>query len=461
MNRILNLKVALFGVVLGSLISCVDRDFDVPNFNKDCVNRTATKTVQQVFEQTTTTATKYTENDIIEAYVTSSDEGGNFFKQISFIATDGSRGFQIPIDQFGLFTVFEPGRKVYVNLSASDSTYTVIDHSFLNIGRRNPDFANRVRRLENHEFRNIIEKSCERVPEDAFMKTLSISEAKDNAQLHALIEFENVQFTEASLDKNFYDPTLNVIGGATNHQITDVNGNTVIVRVSSFADFASLKIPSGSGKIRGVMTKFNNDFQFMIRTIEDVKLENDRFDVDFFPPIVGNNVSFLSSLNETFESYVTSSPGNRIFPNYINDAAVGSRYWATTTFGGNKYIQMTSFGGTPENNRAVFIIPVNFTAANNLSFQTKAGFVNGQVLKIYYSTDYVIGGDVSQATLTEITSNFTISPGQSSGYPANFTNSGIYNFPASLTGNGFIMFEYVGAGGGITTTMQIDNIVIN
>lgn len=461
MKRILNFKTAIAGVAFLSIISCVDRDFDAPDLNKNCVDRTATKTVQEVFELATTTSTKYVGNDIIEAYVTSSDEGGNFFKQISMISTDGTRGFSIPIDQFGLFTQFEPGRKVYVNLKETDSTYITINFNSLNIGRKNPNFSDRVNRLENHEFRRIIEKSCDKVPEESFLKTLTIAEAKNNDQLHALIEFENVQFTDASLGKNFYDPTLNLIGGATNHQLTDANGNTVIVRVSSFADFAALSIPSGSGRVRGVMTKFLNDFQFMIRTIEDVKLENDRLDIDFFPPIVGNNVNFLSSLNENFESYVTSSPGNRTFPNYINDAAIGSRYWATTTFGGNKYIQMTSFGGTPENNRAVFIVPVNFTAANSLSFQTKAGFANGQVLKVYYSSDYEVGGDVSQATLTEITSNFNISPGQASGYPANFTNSGVYNFPASLTGNGFIMFEYVGAGGGITTTMQIDNIVIN
>jgi hypothetical protein len=36
------------------------------------------------------------------------------------------------------------------------------------------------------------------------------------------------------------------------------------------------------------------------------------------------------------------------------------------------------------------------------------------------------------------------------------------NIPAGVTGNGFFVFEYVGNGaGGITTTMQIDDIVIN
>lgn len=441
-----------------TIISCVDRDYGEP-LNLDCEVLSANKTVEEIYNLATTVATVYENDDIIEGYVTSSDEGGNFFKSLSVISTDGTRGFSIPVDVVTLFADFEPGRLVYINLKGK---YITRDHSSLHIGNQNPDFAQRVNRLELFEYKKVISRGCEIVDEeDIVKKTSNINQLKTNDNLHSLIEFENVQFKDASLGKNFFDASLNNIGNATNHEIIDLNGNSVIVRVSSFSNFSGQPIPSGSGKIRGVLTKFNNDFQFMIRTFEDVQMDNDRFEVDLFPPIVGNNVSFLSSLNETFESYVTTSPGNRTFPNYINDAVVGSRYWANTIFSGNRYIQMTSFGGTPENNRAVFIVPVNFTAANSLSFQTKAGFVNGQVLKVYYSTDYVIGGNVSQATLTDITSNFTISPGLPSGYPANFTNSGVYNFPVSLTGNGFIMFEYVGAGGGVTTTMQIDNIVIN
>ncbi|MBK8601513.1 MAG: hypothetical protein IPN80_14020 [Flavobacterium sp.] len=52
-------------------------------------------------------------------------------------------------------------------------------------------------------------------------------------------------------------------------------------------------------------------------------------------------------------------------------------------------------------------------------------------MKVYYSTDYIPGTNVSGATLVDITSSFTISPGLSS-YPDLFTNSGVYNIPAKL-----------------------------
>jgi hypothetical protein len=123
---------------------------------------------------------------------------------------------------------------------------------------------------------------------------------------------------------------------------------------------------------------------------------------------------------------------------------------------------MSSFGGTAEANRTLFIVPANMTAANTMSFKTKAGFHNGNVLKVYYTTNYVPGNQITSATLVDITSSFTISPGLPSGYPTTFTNSGVYNIPVGITGNGFFVFEYTGNGsGGPTTTMQIDDIVIN
>jgi hypothetical protein len=69
---------------------------------------------------------------------------------------------------------------------------------------------------------------------------------------------------------------------------------------------------------------------------------------------------------------------------------------------------------------------------------------------------------MSQATLVDITSSFTIATGTTSGYANNFTNSGDYVIPASLTGNGYFIFEYSGNGVGnvLTTTMQLDDIKV-
>jgi hypothetical protein len=453
-------KLIVTTIILATFSSCVNGDdYGVPNLSDECVTIAKTKEVSDITNIATATTVPYTTSetvvDYIEAYVTSSDEGGNFYKSISMMSLDGLKGFSMPVDNYNLYTEFEPGRKVTIKLDKN--RYFNKQHGSTVIGS---SFNNGVGRISGVEYKNVILRSCVDVEENTIVKNLSITQAKNDQYLNMLIEFDAVQFTDASIGKKYYDASLNSLGGATNHEITDQFGNKVIVRVSEYATFAANAVPSKNGKIRGVMTKYNSDYQFMIRTLNDVNLSGDRLAIDLYPPLVGTGIVYDATLNEPFTSYNTTN--QQVFPKYINDAAVGSRYWQVKTFGGNKYIQMSSFGGTPEANRTLFIVPVNMTTANTFSFDSKAGFHNGNVLKVYYTTNYTPGAQISTATLTDITSRFTISPGLPSGYPTNFTPSGVYNIPAGITGNGFFVFEYLGNGsGGATTTMQIDNIVIN
>jgi hypothetical protein len=454
-----NYKLIVTTLILAAFSSCVNSDdYGVPNLSDECVTIAKTKEVSDITNIATATAVPYTTSetvvDYIEAYVTSSDEGGNFYKSISMMSLDGLKGFSMPVDNYNLYTEFEPGRKVTIKLDKN--RFFNKQHGSTVIGS---SYNNGVGRISGVEYKNVILRSCVDVEENTIVKNLSITQAKNDQYLNMLIEFDAVQFTDASLGKKYYDASLNSLGGATNHEISDQFGNKVILRVSEFATFAANTIPSKNGKIRGVMTKYNSDYQFMIRTINDVDLTGDRLAIDLYPPLGGTAITFDATLNEPFTSY--TSTNQQVFPKYINDAAIGGKYWQVKTFSSNKYIQMSSFGGTPEANRTLFIVPVNMTSANTLSFKTKDGYNNGNVLKVYYTTNYVPGSQITTATLVDITSNFTIASGSTSGYATNFTNSGTYNIPAGVTGNGFFVFEYVGNGSGTTTTMQIDDIVIN
>ena len=455
-----NIKLIITTVALATLSSCVNSDdYGVPNLSNDCVTITKTKEVSDITNIATATTVPYTTSetvvDYIEAYVTSSDEGGNFYKSISMMSLDGLKGFSMPVDNYNLYTEFEPGRKVTIKLDKN--RYFNKQHGSTVIGS---SYNGGVGRVSGVDYKNVILRSCTDVNENTIVKNLTIAQAKNDQYLNMLIEFDAVQFTDASLGKKYYDASLNSLGGATNHEISDQFGNKVILRVSEFATFASNAVPSKNGKIRGVMTKYNSDYQFMIRTLNDVNLTNNRLDIDLYPPIGGTAIVYDATLNEPFTSYTTNN--QQIFPKYINDAAVGSRYWQRKVFGGNTYIQMSSFGGTPEANRSLFIVPVNMTAASTFSFKTLSGYYNGAVLKVYYTTNYVPGTQITSATLVDITSSFTIPVGPANAYATAFTSSGVYNIPAGVTGNGFFVFEYVGNGsGGATTTMQIDDIVIN
>lgn len=262
-------KITIGAFIFSMVVGCVTNDsFRTPDLSGECTDIVATKNVADIVA--TPVVIPFLTEEIIEAYVTSSDEGGNFYKSISFISLDGTAGFSVPIDHYNLYTQYEPGRKVSLHLKG---LYVVLQQSAPVIGSW---YNGGVGRISGVEYESFLSRSCTKVDETTIVKHLSITQAKNNQYLNALIELDNVQFTTASIGKKYFDPTLNSFGGATNHQLTDSLGNKIILRVSEFAKFSGNSVPSFNGKVRGVLTKYGSDFQFLIRTLADVNMTNNR-----------------------------------------------------------------------------------------------------------------------------------------------------------------------------------------
>ncbi|MBA4316884.1 MAG: hypothetical protein C0412_00640 [Flavobacterium sp.] len=465
-NKIKNSCIIL--AAIGLFSSCVNDTYDTPNFDA-CVDPglTKTKEVADIYavaknpvatppSEVPNTPT-YTADDIIEAYVISSDEGGNFYKSMYFQPTDGSKGFNLSIDEANLYgKSFQPGKKVYLKLKGLAYANPTSFGVGLIFGAP-PTEQYAVDRLPSLEYPKHLIASCNSVSEDAIVHKITLAQAVSGADfLNTLVEIDNVQFTGESAGETFDLVRTDDFDSST--FITENGTTNLTIRTSRFANFAGYKMSTGKGKIRGVLTKYNSTYQIILRTERDVNMPNPR--VDYHLPIGGTAIQYLPTFTENFESFATTSNGT-IFPKYVNDAFKGGRYWDVKSFSSNKYIQMTAFnsGGT---NKTYLAMPIAFTPGNKLSFKTKDGFYNGEVLKVYYSKDYVPGGDFSKATLVDITSSFAIANGTLSGYASNFTNSGNYVIPTSLTGNGFFIFEYSNAGAAqITSTIQIDDITVN
>lgn len=438
------LKLVLTTAVLASLVGCVNGDdYGTPDLSNDCVTITKTKEVSDVTNIATATAVQYTTDetltDYIEAYVTSSDEGGNFYKSISLMSLDGTKGFSMPVDNYNLYTEFEPGRKVTVKLDKN--RYFNKQYGSTVIGS---SYEGGVGRISGAEYKNVILRSCEEINENDIVKNLTISAAKNDQYLNMLIEFDAVQFTDISVGKKYYDASVNSIGGATNHTITDVDGNTIIVRVSEYAVFANNTIPSLNGKIRGVLTKYNSDYQFMIRTINDVNLTNQR----------------LNPVIENFESFATNTAA---FPNYLNLKVLGTNDWFVGSFNGNKYLQARK-GNSTGATKIFFVMPYNFDMHTKVSFKTLYGYMSQTstpIMKVYYSTNFNSANPT--ANLVDITSSFTFSNHTGTGWASTFTNSGIHTF-TGMSGQGHIIFAYDVASTSTTNAetrpgAQIDNIL--
>jgi hypothetical protein len=453
-------KILLVGaIILGSFTSCVNESsYDEPQNTLQTTELTTTKTVAEIAAIAGSTPVQYTDDDVIEAYVTSNDEAGTFYKSISFqdkLAADGTLiGFSVPINATTLFGKgFTPGRKVYIKLK---DLYIAKVYGSLQIGTL---YNGTIGRISEFDYKKHLFVSSDVVSEDTLVRTLTLAQAYTDANQNTLVDLSVVEFSDSSLERTYYD--VDSGGGATNHYLSSSAGGTDrIIRFSSFALFTVKQVPSGSGTIRGVLTKYNSDFQFIVRYESDIKLDGPRFDV--YPAFVGNANVFSGTVNENFTSYALNLTN---FPKYINDASLGSRYWQIKNFSSNNYIEMSAYNGASNpglNVKTYFFVPVDFTAANNFTFKKEIRYNAGPALKVYYVTadKYTAGDQVVISNFTDITPSFNIS------YPAigssenSFSTAGTYSIPASLTGNGYFVFEYVG-NAEITTTVQIDDILIN
>lgn len=378
-----NLKLIASIAFMATLTSCVNSDdYGSPDLSNECVTIPKTKEVAEVTNIATGTATQYTtdENvvDYIEAYVTSSDEGGNIYKTISMMSLDGLKGFSMPVDNYNLYTEYKPGRKVTVKLDST--TYFIKQYGSTVIGAK---YNNGVGRLSGIQYKNVILPSCESVDENTIVKNLTIGQAKNDQYLNMLVEFDEVEFAEASLGYSYFDKALNPVSTftATNHNLRDANGNTIIVRVSEYANFATKKVATGSGKLRGVLTKYNSDYQFMIRTEKDIQLTEERLQPnDPTDPTPPTNLLFAGSDFENWTTFLGSVNSFGLKPYAVQGIGTG-------TLGTNSL----SLSGTPTANDYVFTIsasaqgniPANPT---KITFWVKGTSAKSLSLNIYRST---------------------------------------------------------------------------
>ncbi|WP_296147039.1 DUF5689 domain-containing protein [uncultured Flavobacterium sp.] len=443
-------KSLFFAILTAGFVSSCANDDNYSDPTGECTqpDLTVTKTVQQIIATATGAPKLYEQDDIIEGYVTSSDEQGTFFKSVSLqtLPTDGSApiGFSVALNVNSTFIDgFTPGTKVYIKLKG---LYYANVYNSLVIGafyQPTPSDTPAVGRISENLYKNYIFPSCTKVDESKLVRTVTLAQAYTNANLNTLIEIDNVRFADGSIGRTYFD--VDSGGGATNHFITSTTGGASnIIRFSSFAPFSGNKVKSGSGKIRGVMTKYNSDFQFIVRYEGDIQLGGTR------------EFTYPSTFTENFESYALNESN---FRNYFNNPILGTKVWAIKS-AASKYLEMTSFGGTAENNRTLFFMPVNMTDANSMTFKYKVNFaVAGHTpLKVYYTTNYTPGQNINTATLVDITSSFTV------GTSTNFVSAGTYNIPTGVTGNGFFVFEYTGSGLSnprLTTNFGIDDVTVN
>lgn len=428
--------------------SCVNEAVDVPRLTCTQSDLKVNRTVAEVRENANAIVTQYKYDDIIEAYVVSSDESGNFFKSISFqtlaTATTPAIGFSVPVDASNLYIDYRLGNKVYIKLK---DQYTDISFGGMRIGSIFVNSYNEggVGRLSQNDYKNVLNASCTNVKEELLIKTISMQELLSDSNLNTLVELSDVQFTADAIGRHYFEETNNV-GGATNWGLMDKLGNQLYFRTSSFADFSSSLVPNGSGKVRGVLTKYGTDYQLLPRSEKDVVITGIR------------TAPFFS---EDFETVINKS--NLSIPGWANIVQKGALFWKGTVYSGNGYAEFNISGAKVISNVAWLISPkIDMDKHTNevLTFRAAQHHLDVDSplnsLEVYVSTNFD-GLNVATATWIPVLAKL---PKQATPW-YQFIGSGAIDL-SSYKGKINIAFKYTGSGKNLALdgAFQVDNVQV-
>jgi hypothetical protein len=344
MKSISRLALLFLGLVaMTTTIQSCKKNFDEPPVEEYPV-LTPNATISQIKALHTVGNSPSLINDslVIEGIVVSSDEKGNFYKQL--IIQDDSAGIEIRIEMSSLYTDYPVGRRVWVKCKGLFVGDYQGNHQ-LTIN----DAGDRIPEGMLPQFIVAGAKDQPLVP-----KTVTIAELKTTVKYrNMLVQLNDVQFATVDTNQNFAD----AVGGlSVNRSINDCSGNTVLLRSSGYATFASDKTPLGNGIAVGVHSSFGTDAQLYIREPNDLTMGNTRCTVS-----VGGNLITIAAMRATFggtiptnskiNGYVISdrTTANLVSQNMVVMDATGGitiRFSSTHSFNEGDQVEIPLDGGT-------------------------------------------------------------------------------------------------------------------
>ncbi|MCR4738586.1 MAG: DUF5689 domain-containing protein [Bacteroidales bacterium] len=197
---------------------------------------------------------------IISGIVTSSDEEGNCYKYINI--EDSTGGIQIKINSSTLFNKYRLGQRVYVKCNGLD----------LGDYRRLPQmgiWANgKMESIPSNKAYQYIfcDGPCQTV--EPFMTLTSVPAKASELPaeyFNRLVRLEGATFVDGG------HSTYSDEAAATSHDINLAGGGKVVLRTSNYANFRAAILPEGTGTVVGILTRYNDDIQLVIRDLNDVQ----------------------------------------------------------------------------------------------------------------------------------------------------------------------------------------------
>ena len=254
--------------------SCMN-EFDEPKFSDPVFGNNeigeATHTIAKLKAKYNSTITgnsvqQISDTIIIEGVVVANDESGNVYKQ--FIINDETGAMVIGVNDVGLYAMVPKGQRVRI---ACKDLYIGGYGKMAQIGGL---YNGKVGRMNRYIYPQHVRLMGIPDPTQPEMQPTLIDESfftNDNKNnLATFVRLENVSITEANGTELWAPEELKNSSNVVERHIK-IGKTNVVLRMSTYADFANEAIPTGSLNINGVMTRYNDYWQFVISHTTDIE----------------------------------------------------------------------------------------------------------------------------------------------------------------------------------------------
>lgn len=282
MKNTINIKTTyllIFALACTLFSSCMNGDWDEPDFNGAAPygNNSLTEqnviTIAELIKKypnvfASTDQNKQIDEDImIKGRITGNDVGGNIYKQVTL--QDNTAAIIIAINEGGLNGYLAEGSEILVDLKGlyiggyRKQPEIGAPYNGNSIGRMQKDFWAKHFKILGSPDASLIQP----VDFNTIKKEMDANCAK-------LVTLKDVTFKEADGKSTFSTGTST--GNAVNQELDDY-GSKVVIRTSTYADFAAITLPYDNVAkkklkcdITGIATRYNSTWQILIRKTSDI-----------------------------------------------------------------------------------------------------------------------------------------------------------------------------------------------
>lgn len=266
-----------------AFVSCMDGEWDTPDMTNPAYGNNSL--VEDAAKQVTIDQLKTTYGSVINASgfqritddlqlkctVIGNDIGGNIYKQIC--VQDATGALIVGINGTGLFPYLSVGQQLLIDLKdlcigGYGQQPQLGDEYNGSIGRMSPEkWEQHVRILPTHDMSQI-----------DTIDFYGVAKSDMTRYCGHLVCLKDVQIGDAdgttTLAPEYKSGTNLTYNGSTNgyvhHTLNGESMNTLLLRTSTYADFAALVIPQKPVTLYGIATRYRNTWQILIRAEEDI-----------------------------------------------------------------------------------------------------------------------------------------------------------------------------------------------